>query len=74
MPVHYDISLYDLEGGGDFRYKGLVKIELQVKHPTNEIVLNAHRLEIHNVQLSTQGADCKQEDSLFNSDGAAHKM
>ncbi|KAL9022116.1 MAG: hypothetical protein Q9185_000734 [Variospora sp. 1 TL-2023] len=55
-PVNYDISLYDLELGGDYSYNGLVKIELQIKRPTRKIVVNAHQLKIRHVQLSSESA------------------
>ncbi|KAL9028297.1 MAG: hypothetical protein Q9196_003321 [Gyalolechia fulgens] len=54
IPVNYDISLYDIELGGGFNYKGIVGIQIQVKRPTKEIVVNASRLKIHDVELSSE--------------------
>lgn len=57
--MNYDISLYDLEYQGDFNYKGLVKIDLEIKRSTKDIVVNAHHLNIHHVGLSVEGAKCE---------------
>lgn len=54
-PVNYDISLYDLKLGGEFSYQGTVKIDLNVKDGTNEIVLNAHQLKVHGADLYSDG-------------------
>ncbi|KAA6410075.1 MAG: aminopeptidase 2 [Lasallia pustulata] len=51
-PVHYDISIYDLELGDAFSYQGAVTIELEIRKATKEIVLNAHQLKIHSAILS----------------------
>ncbi|KAI9795929.1 MAG: hypothetical protein M1833_006577 [Piccolia ochrophora] len=50
-PTNYDISLYDLEFGGNFSYQGTVKIDVDVRNSTKEIVLNAHQLKILKVEL-----------------------
>ncbi|KAL8962415.1 MAG: hypothetical protein Q9193_001173 [Seirophora villosa] len=63
-PVNYEISLYDLELGGDFNYKGLVKIELQVKRPTKKIVINAHQLKVEHVQLSSESAGSQEASDI----------
>ena len=55
-PVHYDISLWDLEFGGDWKYKGLVKIDTRIVKATKEIVLNAKELEIQGAKLWTAEA------------------
>ena len=51
-PVNYDISIYDLELGGAFSYQGAVTIEMEIRKPTKEIVLNAHQLKIHSAIVS----------------------
>lgn len=56
-PINYDISLYDLEYEGEFTYKGSVKIELEVKGPTKDIVVNAHQLKIQDAGVSIKGAE-----------------
>ena len=60
-PINYDISLYDLELGGDYGYKGTVKIELDVKKSTQEIVLNAHELKIQKAEVSTEHTKSRSE-------------
>jgi aminopeptidase N len=46
-PVHYDLSLYDIELGGAFSFQGTVKIAAEVLKSTKTIVLNSHQLKIH---------------------------
>lgn len=45
MPVHYDLSVFDLNTV-DFTFHGLVKIHLRVQKSTNKIALNAKELKI----------------------------
>ncbi|KAL8735688.1 MAG: hypothetical protein Q9181_002751 [Wetmoreana brouardii] len=63
-PIHYDLSLHDLELGGSFGYKGTVKIEIQVKVPTTEITVNAYQLEIRDARVSTQDADSQKASDI----------
>ncbi|KAL9596173.1 MAG: hypothetical protein Q9179_004710 [Wetmoreana sp. 5 TL-2023] len=63
-PIHYDLSLHDLELGGSFGYKGTVKIELQVKVPVTEITVNAYQLEIHDAHVSTRDADSQKASDI----------
>ena len=56
-PVHYDIFLWDLEFGGNWKYKGLVKIAIRIIKATKEIVLNATELDIQGAQLWTAEAN-----------------
>ena len=53
--MNYDISLLDLELGGDFSYQGIVKMEVQVKEATDKIVLNAHQLKVHSAEMTLNG-------------------
>ena len=55
-PVHYAISLFDLELGGAYSYQGTVKIDVHVKKPTTDIVLNAVQLKIHGASLLLDNA------------------
>ncbi|KAB8072832.1 peptidase family M1-domain-containing protein [Aspergillus leporis] len=50
-PVHYDVSLFDLQLGGSWGYKGLVKIDLKMTHPTKEIVLNSKDIEVQQAEV-----------------------
>jgi aminopeptidase N len=50
-PINYDISLYDLELGGQFSYQGTVKILSKIVTSSNQIVLNSHQLKIHSADV-----------------------
>lgn len=52
-PIHYGLSLYDLELGGSWTYKGQVSMKAQIKRATKEIVLNAHLLKITGARFAT---------------------
>ncbi|KAJ9617224.1 hypothetical protein H2200_000945 [Cladophialophora chaetospira] len=45
-PLNYDLSLYNLEFGGNWSYDGTVKIASKVKQDTQELILNTKELEI----------------------------
>lgn len=55
-PVNYDLSIHDLEFGGDFNYQGTVSILARIIRSTNEIVLNSHQLVIHSADVSVEQA------------------
>ncbi|EXJ93649.1 glutamyl aminopeptidase [Capronia coronata CBS 617.96] len=50
-PLNYDLSLFNLELGGNWSYDGLVKIESKVKSDTQELVINTKELEIKDAQV-----------------------
>lgn len=50
-PVNYHVSLFDLELGGSWAYKGIVKIDARVTSPTKDIVLNSKELEVQHVEV-----------------------
>lgn len=52
-PVNYDLSIYGLELGGAFSYKGTVCIDIDIKKPTSVITLNAHQLQIQTAKVTT---------------------
>ncbi|KAL6233896.1 hypothetical protein BDW75DRAFT_180445 [Aspergillus navahoensis] len=57
-PAHYDISLFDLQFGGSWSYKGIVSITSKVNSPTREVVLNAKEIEVHHAKvLGRDGAE-----------------
>ena len=58
-PIHYAIKLYDLELGNAFTFQGLVKIDLEIRSSTREIVLNAHQLKCNKATISTLGTEPK---------------
>jgi aminopeptidase N len=59
-PIHYDISIFDLELGGNFSYKGTVSILSQVIKSSNAIVLNSHQLEIHSAEVQSSHGKTQQ--------------
>ncbi|KAI9774858.1 MAG: hypothetical protein M1840_000074 [Geoglossum simile] len=50
-PTNYAISLYDLELGGSFSYHGTVKIDVDIKRSTTEVVLNANQLKVNSGEV-----------------------
>ncbi|KAJ5317271.1 hypothetical protein N7508_001779 [Penicillium antarcticum] len=50
-PVNYHVSLFDLQFGGSWEYKGAVKIDLKFTRPTSEIVLNSKEIEVQNAEI-----------------------
>ncbi|KAJ6004839.1 Alanine/arginine aminopeptidase [Penicillium herquei] len=45
-PINYHVSLFDLQLGGSWGYKGLLKIDTKITRATKEIVLNAKEIEV----------------------------
>lgn len=64
-PNHYDISLFDLELGGAWKYKGIVKIDTKIVKPTKEIVLNVKEIEVQNVEISAENGMLCTSNILF---------
>ena len=50
-PVHYDLSIHDLELGGEFSFQGELKIDLEIQKATKEVVINAHQLKLHSAMI-----------------------
>lgn len=57
--MNYDITLYDLELGGEFSFQGTVKIEAEIKAPTTKITLNSIDIKVHSAEVSINDASCK---------------
>lgn len=53
-PIAYDISLITWINNADFRFSGLVKIEIEIVNETNEIILHHRQLDILSVNLYNQ--------------------
>lgn len=53
-PVHYHVSLFDLELGGSWSYKGVVKIDTRILSPTKDIVLNSKEIDVQSASISTK--------------------
>ncbi|KAJ0413729.1 peptidase family M1-domain-containing protein [Aspergillus carlsbadensis] len=57
-PIHYGISLFDLQLGGSWSYKGIVKISSKVNGPTKHVVLNSKEIEVQHAEIiGTDGAE-----------------
>jgi aminopeptidase N len=69
-PVHYGLSLYDIELGGAFSFQGTVKITAKVMKSTKMVVLNSHQLKIHDsevlVEQSTTQKTLKSSAVLYD--------
>ena len=50
-PTNYALSLHDLEFGGAFSYQGTVKIDVEIRKSTAEVVLNANQLRVHDAEV-----------------------
>ncbi|KAI9716899.1 MAG: hypothetical protein M1812_005048 [Candelaria pacifica] len=53
-PTHYALSIYGIELGGAYSYQGTVKIDLDVKKRTRELVLNTHELKLDSAEVIVQ--------------------
>lgn len=50
-PTNYHVSLYDLQLGSTWGYKGTLKIDLKVTRSTKEIVLNSKEIQVQNAEV-----------------------
>ncbi|PWY86328.1 aminopeptidase B [Aspergillus sclerotioniger CBS 115572] len=50
-PVHYNVSLFDLQLGGAWGYKGVVRIDSKITRPTREIVINSKEIEVQDAEV-----------------------
>lgn len=57
-PVNYDLSISNLEFGGEWSYEGLVKIDSKVKQATTEVVINTKELEIKGAEVLGKDGGC----------------
>lgn len=53
-PANYHLSIYDIELGGSWSYQGTVKIDVEVKAETKDIVLNTNKLKIHSAEFQSE--------------------
>lgn len=53
-PTNYHVSLYDLQLGSTWGYKGLLKIDLKVIRSTKEIVLNSKEIQVQNAEVLSE--------------------
>ncbi|KAL4959890.1 M1 family metallopeptidase [Aspergillus stella-maris] len=54
-PNHYGISLFDLQLGGSWGYKGIVKISSKVSSTTKEVVLNSKEIQVQDAEILGAG-------------------
>ena len=54
-PINYHVSLFDLQLGGSWEYKGVVKVDSKVTRATKEIVLNSKEIDVQSAEVL--GAD-----------------
>jgi aminopeptidase N len=68
--VNYGIFLRDLELGGEFTFQGTVKIQVEIKEATQDIVLNAHQLSVHDAEIFLQAkcSDCPERFAISEAD------
>lgn len=65
VPYHYDLSIYNMELGGDWGYEGKVAISARILEPCHEIVLNAHELNIaHAIVDGTEAHEISYDAAL----------
>jgi len=57
-PLNYNLSLFDLEVGGEWSYSGVVKIDTAVRKASKEIVVNSKELEIKGASLHSLDGKC----------------
>lgn len=50
-PINYHVSLFDLQLGSSWEYKGVVKIDAKVTRPTKEIVLNSKEINVQTAEV-----------------------
>ncbi|KAH8593339.1 peptidase family M1-domain-containing protein [Bisporella sp. PMI_857] len=50
-PIHYDLSIYDIELGGNFGYSGTVSIRSNIVKTTKEVVVNTHQITIKSAEV-----------------------
>ncbi|KAJ5134097.1 hypothetical protein N7526_005462 [Penicillium atrosanguineum] len=50
-PINYHVSLFDLQLGSSWEYKGVVKIDLKLTRSTKEIVLNSKEINVQTAEV-----------------------
>lgn len=50
-PINYHVSLFDLQLGGSWEYKGIVKVDAKVTRSTKEIVLNSKDIVVQSAEV-----------------------
>ncbi|KAJ5404074.1 Alanine/arginine aminopeptidase [Penicillium cosmopolitanum] len=53
-PVNYHVSLFDLQLGGSWEYKGIIKVDTKITRATKEIVLNSKDITVQSAEVFGQ--------------------
>ncbi|RKF60679.1 Alanine/arginine aminopeptidase [Erysiphe neolycopersici] len=59
-PINYNLSLYDLELQGNFKYQGTVRILSTFVKSFKEITLNAHEIQLHSAEIHLELSETQQ--------------
>ncbi|KAJ9288246.1 hypothetical protein DTO280E4_6045 [Paecilomyces variotii] len=73
-PIHYDLSLFDLEFGGSWSYKGVVKIDLDVTKPTKQIVLNSKEIDVQSAEILAKDGSASAKASQITYDKKSERV
>lgn len=65
-PSHYGISLFDLQLGESWAYRGIVKINSKVSGPTTDVILNSKEIEVQHAELiAADGAELAKASEII---------
>jgi len=64
--VNYDLSIYNIELGGEFSYQGTVSILSKITKASKEIILNSHQLKIHSAEVSVDQKSFQATDISYD--------
>ncbi|RAH48551.1 M1 family metallopeptidase [Aspergillus brunneoviolaceus CBS 621.78] len=74
VPVHYDVSLFDLQFSDNWGYNGIVKVKARVTRPTKEIVLNSKEIEVQKVEIYGEDGTKLSEASEISYDRTSERV
>ncbi|PYI30864.1 hypothetical protein BP00DRAFT_345294 [Aspergillus indologenus CBS 114.80] len=74
VPVHYDVSLFDLQFSGSWGYDGVIRVKARVTRPTKEIVLNSKEIEVQKVEIHGEDGTKLSEASEITYDGPSERV
>ncbi|RAH63865.1 M1 family metallopeptidase [Aspergillus aculeatinus CBS 121060] len=74
IPVHYDVSLFDLQFSDNWGYNGTVKVKARVTRPTKEIVLNSKEIEVQKVEIYGEDGTKLSEASEISYDRTSERV
>ncbi|PYI13669.1 putative aminopeptidase [Aspergillus violaceofuscus CBS 115571] len=74
VPVHYDVSLFDLQFSGSWGYNGVIRVKARVTRPTKEIVLNSKEIEVQKVEIHGEDGTKLSEASEITYDRTSERV